>query len=265
MRGSNSRRALSILYGPKLRVRSRERPTRPWREQVVPAPGDGHVLEDTVVESCADRRVLAHVGAVHRLAGVDEVGDRPLQREEVQARLAAVENESVDVRNPDAAATVSRLAARIQALERAMNETGETARSIGVNTTRLDALRSEASKLRGHEVASMARNLSGGPPAEIPGGPPAEALGPSNESAGNGPTDGGGKTPPGASDTSPPGASETASKPDDSGTDRPGRNEEMTKQPTERGDGTERTTTSPNSLSQMDATAAFEWSRGSNL
>ncbi|WEL21622.1 putative component of type IV pili like system [Halorhabdus sp. BNX81] len=111
--------------------------------------------------------------------------ERRLQ--ELRTRLAALENESVDVRNPNSAATVSRLAARIQALERSINETGETARSIGVNTTRLETLRSQASNMSGHEVASIARNLSGGPPPGVQRGPPVEPPGRSNGSDNTGP------------------------------------------------------------------------------
>lgn len=121
---------------------------------------------------------------------------------QLKDRLAAIENESLNVRNPRSAATVSGLAARIHALERAINDTDEKAREVGVNTTRLDALRSQASNMSGHQVASMARNLSVGPPADMPRGPPADPgeTGPARDTT-EGPND---QSPPGKNGTARP-------------------------------------------------------------
>lgn len=121
----------------------------------------------------------------------------------LESRLAAAETESLDVRNPRAAATVSGLAARIHAIEQAINDTDTAARTVGVNTTRLNALRSQAANMSGHQVASMARNLSVGPPADVPRGPqasPGGPNGPAHDAAG-GPND---QTPPGKNESAQP-------------------------------------------------------------
>ncbi|WP_227133512.1 hypothetical protein [Halorubellus salinus] len=87
-------------------------------------------------------------------------------------------------------ARMSALAARIDALQNALNATSDRARMAGVNATRLDELRTNANNLTGPEVAAIARNLSvgvGGPPAGTPGKGPGGAGPPGqNETTGNG-------------------------------------------------------------------------------
>lgn len=64
-------------------------------------------------------------------------------------------------------AKAARLTARINALENAIATTDEAADRAGVNVTRLDELRRNASELTGREVAELSRGLAGvgqGPP-----------------------------------------------------------------------------------------------------
>ena len=61
----------------------------------------------------------------------------------------------------------SRLAARIDALQTAVNDTDEAATEAGVNDSRLERLKQNASQLSGPEVARIARGLAGSP-AEMP-------------------------------------------------------------------------------------------------
>ncbi|WP_424017896.1 hypothetical protein ACOZ4N_18805 [Halorientalis pallida] len=69
-------------------------------------------------------------------------------------------------------AQASRLTAELDALGESINETGERARAVGVNTTQLDRLRTQARNLSGQEVAAVARELGVGRPDHA--GPPAD-------------------------------------------------------------------------------------------
>jgi len=106
------------------------------------------------------------------------VRDRAGTLEGRLARLQA-QNESVRERyengslpEPAYIAQQSRLSARIDALRTAINDTDEAAARAGVNDSRLERLRQNASTLTGPEVAAIARGLGGGPPANR--GPPAD-------------------------------------------------------------------------------------------
>lgn len=89
------------------------------------------VLNGSMAELAAERRALREA---YRNGSID--------RAEYEIRMAAV---------------VGQLAAVGDGIE----ETSERARAVGVNTTRLDALRSQARELGGAEVSRMARNLTG--------------------------------------------------------------------------------------------------------
>ncbi|MFC6757253.1 MULTISPECIES: DUF7096 domain-containing protein [Haloarcula] len=91
------------------------------------------------------------------------------------------ENDSIP--EPAYLAQQSRLSARIDSLQTAINDTDEAAAQAGVNDSRLERLRQNASELKGPEVAAIARGLGGGPPAER--GPP-EDRGERGQSAGEG-------------------------------------------------------------------------------
>lgn len=67
-------------------------------------------------------------------------------------------------------AKAARLSARINALEDAIDTTSVAAARAGVDVTRLDELRQNASELTGKEVADLARGLAGA------GGPPEHAA-----------------------------------------------------------------------------------------
>jgi len=111
-----------------------------------------------------------------RVASIERRLDR------LQDRLEALENARENGTIPEVAyvAQASRLNEQIDALTDSINETDEAARRVGVNDTRLDRLRTEASNMTGHEIARLARNLSVvGPPAGA--GPPDDAGPDGNE------------------------------------------------------------------------------------
>ncbi|QIO23927.1 hypothetical protein [Haloarcula sp. JP-L23] len=63
----------------------------------------------------------------------------------------------------------SRLAARIDALETAVNDTDEAAAVAGVEDSRIERLKENASRLSGPDVAAIVRGNGGGPPVDAPG------------------------------------------------------------------------------------------------
>lgn len=117
-------------------------------------------------------------------------------RAERQALRAAYRNGTIN--RTSYRARMASLAGQLAALGESLETVRERGRAVGVNTTRLEALRSAASELGGGEVAAIARNLTGGrgPPGQAglvdggpgragePGGPPANAT---NRSADPGP------------------------------------------------------------------------------
>jgi len=134
----------------------------------------------------------------------------------LEQRLAQLQdrNESIQAQYengtlPETAyvAQQSQLSARIAALQTAINDTDDAAMQAGVNASRLDALRQNASELSGPQVAAVARGLGGGPPADRPGGPPNETGPDGNETTPGGPPD----------EAGPPG-NETGAPPDETGT-----------------------------------------------
>ncbi|MCU4719140.1 ICP22 family protein [Halapricum hydrolyticum] len=108
----------------------------------------------------------------------------------LQNRLQALERElekhnasgDVDLSDPGEARQIASLNARVDALNATIERTRTVANASGVNTTQLDRLRENASKLHGQEVARIARNLTTvGPPENR--GPPGE--GPPGQSDGD--------------------------------------------------------------------------------
>ena len=105
----------------------------------------------------------------------------------LEDRMAAVEaaHENGTLPEPAYVAQASNLAERIDSLESAINQTETAAGQAGVNASRLSELRTNASQLKGREVARLARNLTvitppgltrgvgNGPPVDI--GPPDDA------------------------------------------------------------------------------------------
>ncbi|MFW6017933.1 MAG: hypothetical protein ACOCPX_03860 [Halapricum sp.] len=157
---------------------------------------------------------------------------------------------NVSLGGPSDAREVASLNARIDALNSTIERTQTAAREDGVNTTRLDRLRENASRLHGHEVARTARNLTTvGPPANRGpngGGPPGQAdnrtdsTGP-EETPGAGPNATGPEETPGAgpNETGETGHT-TADRPDNtSGSDRTP--ESAPREPDGRSDGTNET------------------------
>jgi len=88
-------------------------------------------------------------------------------------RLRAELNETnaTNITDPADARRLASLRARIDALNSTLQRTEQAASDAGVNTTRLERLRDNASRLHGQDVARIARNLTTvGPPADT--GPP---------------------------------------------------------------------------------------------
>ncbi|MCT9097742.1 hypothetical protein [Haloarchaeobius sp. HME9146] len=119
---------------------------------------------------------------------------------DIDARLAALEKKKQrlqdrkDEMNPVAyKAQLAAITSQLAAISEDINQTETRAEEVGVNTTKLEELRTNASDMAGPEVAAMARELAGnGPPEDIPGlGPDkGENQGADNETDGNsGPPD----------------------------------------------------------------------------
>jgi hypothetical protein len=125
-------------------------------------------------------------GAVeNRTAALDRRLDRLQNRSEA---LAAMRGEIPEVAYT---ARASAIRAQVDSLRTAISEANETARRVGVNTTRLDRLRDRAANMTGPEVAALARNIT-----DVRRGPPPGA-GPPNGTPGEGPPGNGTAGPPG--------------------------------------------------------------------
>jgi hypothetical protein len=158
-------------------------------------------------------------GAVeNRTAALDRRLDRLQNRSEA---LAAMRGEIPEVAYT---ARASAIRAQVDSLRTAISEANETARRVGVNTTRLDRLRDRAANMTGPEVAALARNIT-----DVRRGPPPGA-GPPNGTPGEGPPGNGtagppGEGPPGNGTAGPPGEGPPGQGPPDSagnGTDNSG-------------------------------------------
>lgn len=115
------------------------------------------------------------------------------RQQRLEERRAAIQSTG-DVRDR---ALAVRVAVGADQLEESVNETEPVAASVGVDTERLQELRTNARNLTGSDVAELARGLAG-PPADraaAGGGPPDENVtegGPNQaENASNGPPDDG--------------------------------------------------------------------------
>lgn len=107
-------------------------------------------------------------------ARIDELENR---QKRLENRRQALDNASSGVRQVAIAAHVM---VGAKDLQDSINETERAAEAVGVDTQRLERLRSNASELSGPEVAEIARGLAG--PVENPGksddaGPPGGAPG----------------------------------------------------------------------------------------
>ncbi|MEF8825156.1 MAG: hypothetical protein V5A27_02265 [Halapricum sp.] len=162
--------------------------------------------------------------------------------ETLERRLSSLEAEleqlnasgETDVNNVSQAGRVASLTARIEALNRTIERTTTVARDAGVNTTRLERLRTNASQLHGQEVARMARNLT--------------TLGPRGPPEDRGPPGDRGQGPPGADDNGTEQGPPT-NPPNDDGTDR-GTDANATDNSTDRGPPTDRPTNETDNGSQ---------------
>lgn len=97
---------------------------------------------------------------VERRAGALNGSLAELQAER-RALRAAFENGTID--RITYRAQLSSIVGRLAAFDKSVGDAHERGQAVGVNTTRLDELRSGASELGGPEVSRLARNLTGGP------------------------------------------------------------------------------------------------------
>lgn len=138
----------------------------------------------------------------HRIETLERRQDR------LEARLADLEAKHENGTLPEVAylAQATHLTGKIDSLQGAINDTETAATSVGVNDTRLERLRTEASNMSGRQAAQAARRLPvvssaglghrgppehAGPPAnpgnQENGGPPADGAKPGRpDDAGNG-------------------------------------------------------------------------------
>jgi len=134
--------------------------------------------------------------------------ERRLERLESQSETLRAQRENGTISEAAYTARASALRVRMANLRRAIEESETVARQTGVNTTKLDRLRSEAANMTGPEVAELARQIADpprGPPDDVPGegGPPDDTGPPDNGPATNESESGspdGGDGGPGASD-----------------------------------------------------------------
>lgn len=116
-----------------------------------------------------------------RRALIEQRQDRLEERNQgLRAQRDTLNESKADVRNR---ALATRIVVGSAGLERSVNGTERAATAVGMDTERLNALRSSARELRGPDVAEMARGAAG-PPGVAPAGP----LG--NGNGAGGPTDG---------------------------------------------------------------------------
>jgi hypothetical protein len=153
----------------------------------------------------AEQLVTARANALeNRLAALQRQKERLLAKQDQLPEVAYK-------------AQMTRLAARIDAIQRAINATSDRARAAGVNTTRLDTLRSEARNLTGPEIAAIARNLSAGVGPPPHAGPPGRNGAPGQNGTPGGPPgeNATGDGAPGENETAggPPGGNDSASGP----------------------------------------------------
>jgi len=126
---------------------------------------------------------------------------------------------------PAYVAQQSRLAARIDSLQAAVNDTEVAAGRAGVNSTQLMQLRRNASEMAGPAVAAVARGVVGGPDergsrGNGAGGPPNGSVGPPADRGGGPPanaTDGSRQGGPGGSDGTSGNSTANGNQPGDRG------------------------------------------------
>ena len=177
-------------------------------------------VESEVSSRAFGQRVAAAASNDSKAAIVaSEVTDSRERLDALRDRLTALEaaRDAGEISEGRYRAETARVSAEINAVERRLDESNDTASSLpasvreanGLNTSNIDRLRAEARNLSGPEVAAIARSIGGdrsgrglgdnvGPPgrsgnASGPSGPPAGGGGPpgadreENRSNGNGP------------------------------------------------------------------------------
>lgn len=167
------------------------------------AASTNSAVESGVWQASVDRSAQPAQAVARRVTALDRRFDRLQNRSEELAAL----RERGEIPEVAYTARASALRAQVASLQTAVSEANETARQVGVNTTRLDRLRDRAANATGPEVAALARNITdvgGGPPpgAGQPGGTPPQAGQPGNGTGG----------PPGDETRGPPGSAGNATE-----------------------------------------------------
>ncbi len=130
--------------------------------------------------------------AEYRNAGeqrrADVVADRTNRLEQKLESLKAEREalrENGDENSASYDARMASLAVRISNLERAINDTAVKAQETGVDTAKLERLRTDAANLSGPEIAAVATGLAGvEPPRGPPEGTPGQQSGPQSPDQG---------------------------------------------------------------------------------
>jgi hypothetical protein len=126
------------------------------------------------------------------------------QRLEERNRELRTRREALDgASNARGHAIATRVAIGSDRLEQSVNQTEQAAVEVGMNTTELEAIRSNARKLRGQKVAELARGFAG-PPENQPGPPEEAGRGPPEKASNENRSPGSQPTGEGSSDSMPP-------------------------------------------------------------
>ncbi|QSW97813.1 hypothetical protein [Haloterrigena alkaliphila] len=155
-------------------------------------------VESTVDEELFEAKYEAADNDSRQAIVRDRTGDIEQRLEELEAEREELRERKDDLHPGEYRSRLAKLSVEITSLERAIDRVEDRAVESGVGKERVDALRSNASKLSGPEVAEMARGLGvDGTPGN---GPPDD---PGNQSRGNGNGQGNDRSP-GNSDRGPP-------------------------------------------------------------
>ncbi|MFC3956871.1 hypothetical protein [Halovivax cerinus] len=132
----------------------------------------------------------------------DRIAELEAEYDTLRNRSASLEsNESSS--EPARRAELTRLAVRLDSFNTSIEETERHARAVGVDTERLDRLRTNASELSGPEIAEIARGLAGVNPPGLRDDPTDRGQGNGSRGSGGGPGNGSSGGPP--DDGGPPG------------------------------------------------------------
>ena len=173
-----------------------ENETAPLGSQISAFMQSSSVAADESVESGMWQARFETANRSNQSTMIDRrTGVLETRLDELRGELTALNtSETPGLTDVSHAGRVASLTARINALESTLNQTSTVAAEAGVNHTRLDRLRENASSLNGRAVSEIARGLT---VVENPGrGPPEDRGPPGDRNPGNGDGPGNGQGPP---------------------------------------------------------------------